>query len=310
MPDETKKEDIVVAKEEDLDAEFDKAFAEAVGGKVEEESEDLSAAPAPVEDSDASGEPVAQVVEAPVTEPEKELVHSDQDFQALYNQAQADLAKERQRAASWDGRIRAANERAAAAEARAAELEKAKPPVQSVEPEAEAIDPEEDKALQEFVREFPDIQVGIKALAKKMAKSIVKSELAAIRPEIDTIKQSTVTNARDAHFRAIEKAHSDFRQLRDTGAIKDWIDSKPGILKNTYLDIYSKGSAEEIVEMLDICKKEINLSSKKEVTSTPSLTEAAKKFTAVPSHSSGPRVTQQSSKDDFDSAWDEAVRQG
>lgn len=311
MPDEIKKEETVVVKEDDLDAEFDKAFAEAVGDKGRGESEDLEAALPSVEDSGGTGEEVT--TQDPVEQEPAPVVtqtpQQEQDFKALFEQAQADLLKERQRAASWDGRIRAANERAVAAEARAAALESGRLS-REAEAETEISDPEEDKALKEFITEFPDIQVGIKALAKRMAKSIVKSELAAIRPEIESIRQTTQVSAKEAHFRAIEKAHSDFRQLRDAGTIKDWIDSKPSILQSTYLNIYNTGSAKEIVEMLDICKKEINLSNKGEVKRIPSVVEAAKKFTAVPSHSSGPRVTQQASKDDFDAAWDEAVKQG
>lgn len=296
--------------EETEEQEFDDAFNEAVGGTPKQQSDETISASLN-ENKNAGGFDVESDTpeETPVQEEPQAQDAGDQDFKALYEQAQAELNKERQRTSTWEGRIKAANDRAILAEQKVQEFLRKQQSDVAPAVEAELGDTDEDKALKEFITEFPDLQGGVKALAKKIAKQIVATELDRVKPDIESIKQTTQTNARETHFRMLEKAHSDFRELRDSGNITNWIASKPTILKNEYTRIYQGGTTQEIIEMLDICKKEINVSTKGDDNPKPSPSDAARKFTAVRSHSSGPREPKHINKDDFDSAWDEAVAQ-
>mgnify|MGYP001183676619 CR=1 FL=1 len=67
--------------------------------------------------------------------------------------------------------------------------------------------------------------------------------------------------AREEHLNAIGKAHPDFRYYRDAGTIKNWIQAKPEPQRSALTKIYSEGTAEEIIDMLTLFKRENGISS-------------------------------------------------
>lgn len=111
------------------------------------------------------------------------------------------------------------------------------------------------------------------------------------------------------HFQTIENAHPDFAVYRDNESIKKWIESKPGYLRKGLQEIYSTGSADDIVEMLDDFKREngITASKPENVISMNRAKEARKQAMTPPVTKRGAVNASMSVATDFDGAFDEAI---
>lgn len=65
----------------------------------------------------------------------------------------------------------------------------------------------------------------------------------------------------EKHFNAIKKAHPDFEHFRNTGMLSQWIKAKPEPQRSALTKIYSEGTAEEVIDMLTLFKRENGISS-------------------------------------------------
>jgi len=188
------------------------------------------------------------------------------------------------------------------------------------------------KLLDEYDKEFDTVSKmeGIKrekALEKleKKIKAELKTEfdeeVKKIREEfstkVDPITKSIQESDKVLHFSSIETAHPGYEKYRDDGSILKWIAGKPRYMQPALKSTYESGTAEDVIELLTDFKKEnnltednvndqhldnsnlIDLNKKKE--------EKKKNLTAVPLKNGSVNL-KQPSRDDFDGAFDEAVK--
>ena len=216
---------------------------------------------------------------------------------------EAQLAANNQRMSSWEGRIKAANKAKEEAEAKLNGDDSKHGKVDKTTPEE---DEEADTILSEFITEFPSLEQPIKIMAKKIAGSMIESKLADLTPKLESIEEHTKEESSKEHFDKIKKAHEDYEKIYDSGALNTWIESQPKFLQPGLQVVIEEGTAEEIIEMFDAYKKIVGhtKSDNKDISKSQKL----KNLEAVNASSAGPRKEKKKAdKDDFDSAWDEAM---
>ena len=216
---------------------------------------------------------------------------------------EADLAAEKQRNSSWEGRIKAANQRADKAEAGAGKSTTDKGGKEALPNE------EDDLILEEFIEEFPSLEKPMKILATKIARELVESQMSTITPTLTQVQETVESNAIDEHLGKITQAHSDWRQIHKSGALKTWISKQPNFMQPGLNKVVENGSAEDIIELFTAYKKgtgQLKTSTDSGSRKTPE--QKLKELEAVRHQSSGPpKDKKKVAEDDFDSAWNEAL---
>lgn len=289
----------------DNEKSFDEAWEEATAESPEATQEkDL----VPPEVEEKSG-PVENSERVEENSEGSESEHQETDFETLYK-------REVQKTKSWEGRIRKANELRAEAEE---ELARLREEVQQLraQPKKEGAPADEsvsldDSTLDAFVREFPELQAPLAALVRKEAKSLVEQEIGQLRPAVEQMQKSEAERKEDAqkaivaeHFRTIRAAHKDFDALIEKGTLRKWIDNQPAIYQKALNEVYERGTAEEIIAMVDQMKGEVALESP---TTTKPGDKRDKLRSMMAVRGSAPIIPKENkiAEDDFDAAWEEA----
>ena len=296
-------------------AEFDAAFEED-----EQVPQDLEVDPsvAPVKPDETKETPLetpvvddplslatdtTPVEQEPVVPPEKTLA-----------EVEAELAREKMKTSTWEGRIKAANDAKEKAEAEAEALRQAK---DKKAQEADTLpDDDEAKSISEFLEEFPDLHKPIVALVKRdllpMIGQMIDDRLGKLKdvlPEVESIKENMQTDKTAAHFRSITKVHADWKQIVESGALDKWIESKPSYIQDALNKVKDQGATQEVVDMFSQYKQDTGQVPAKNNPDHTDATTKADDLLAVPS-TPNPIKTDKAKKDkdDYDSAWDEAVK--
>jgi archaellum component FlaC len=307
-PADQKELERLLAIPDDSDAEFDAAWNETddEGQAVETEEEEQSETSEQVDADADSGDDALNHIP-------NEADSSDNDGSDAPDPRDAEIARLRaeqeaqaQKMRSWEGRLKAADRRAAEAEAKL-EADTSKGQTKSDDGSLDDDDPE----LSDFFNEFPDLQAPMTKVAQKMAEKIINQKLSKveeIEQQFSSVQDTLKEDANEKHRATIEEAHPDYLEIYKSGALESWIQRQPNYLQPRLHEIISSGSAREIVEMYDSYK---GIAGKKPQTKTDisSLSEEkrkrAKAMQAVPAQTGGPKKPKtMPAKDDFDGAWD------
>jgi len=293
----------VVKTEEQEDKEYADFFKEALDGDkpVDQAALDKAAAVKQKEEADrqAASDLPADDVFTPSPTPDVSESGACENCKAL----EAEIAKVKNDTAAWNGRIRKANERADAAEQELQRLKespvKAKAPESAEEPSAE-----EDAVLAQFAEDYPDFVKPLEILSKRKAAQLVEKRMATLEPDIKSMKESSEQATVADHVNKITAAHSDWKDIRDSGKLKTWIDSQPSFLKASLEKVYREGDTQEIIEMFDTYKRVNGLSPKTNTSGDKPKKDAAD-LLAVPASGAGiPKG--KPDPNDYDAAWKEA----
>lgn len=206
-----------------------------------------------------------------------------------------EIAQKDHKMASWEGRIKKANDEKKAIQAELDALKDSK---------SDGFKPSEDlddkELLKEFLTEFPDLKKPIQLLASQIADAKFDEHFSKLEPKLKKIETTIQETTEEAHFKAIKDAHSDWTTVVASSAFKEWINSQPTYVNRELVRICESGTASEVVEMLTNYKE-----------STKQKTEIVQKkdmqnLVAVPARSGGPPPNEPA-RNDFDAAWDEAI---
>jgi hypothetical protein len=91
------------------------------------------------------------------------------------------------------------------------------------------------------------IKKGLQTLAAEAAGKS-KSEMAA---ELEPLKQHMAHQAAEAHFNAINAKHPDVGSIVESTEFNRWVDAQPSFVRDAYKVVLEKGTATQVVEMLD-----------------------------------------------------------
>jgi hypothetical protein len=208
---------------------------------------------------------------------------------------------------SWEGRLKAADKRAADAEAKLKTMEESKAKAES---DNDASLEDDDPELSEFFDEFPDLKGPITKVAEKIATKIVKSKLGdvdEIRSEVTAVRDTIREDSDQKHVNDITEAHPDWKQIYESGKLETWIKEQPIYAQEGLYRIMKSGSTQEVIQMFNDLKG--TKSGKKPNPKTTSLSDEKKKRAqaslTVPSSTGGPKKPKaKPNKDDFDGSWE------
>ena len=161
---------------------------------------------------------------------------------------------------------------------------------------------------------------GIKReLVAKRVVGYVNESFRVLIERLQPFMEASAKSIEMGHFSTIEGAHKDFRTLRDSGEVVNWIKEQPRYIQKTMMDVYEKGDAEDVVDLLDRYKEAKGLNKKAEPPTPPNndiqdegqkkIDEKIKNLSAVKTKSGPVHISdkrQQAGADDFDGAFDEA----
>jgi len=169
-----------------------------------------------------------------------------------------ELEKERQRNASWDGRIKAANQRADDATAEKDKLQKQLDEKQSSTSNEDT--KEVDELLSEFDTQFPTLKQAVTIIATQVAREEVKLAIAdamvQVKPmvqDVEDLKVTTATTAKTSHDTTIKDAHPDLNKIisgGDSSILLKWIMSHPPYMRDGMLRVTQSGTSAEVVDLL------------------------------------------------------------
>ena len=151
----------------------------------------------------------------------------------------AELKKAQAEISTMAGRLRAAEDRA-----------KAPPPQTESAPAA----PDEDEEfLGKFKEEYKeDVLRAIDIIASRRAREIAGNVLDRVAP----IEQQAAQLAEQNHFNTIEAVHPDVVEVDQSEDFNKWIESKPVHVRGAYQFVRERGSAAEVISMLNEYKAE------------------------------------------------------
>jgi hypothetical protein len=228
------------------------------------------------------------------------------DWKAKAELAEAELAKEKQKTSSWNGRIRKANDRADAAEAKLAEALKAKP-------KADGDDSTESDVavLERFGGDFPEIKNVIDIILKRVdgkadaeEKGTASSKPIEEMPDEETTSDTELQSAQAI----IREAHPDLDEAVGSGVLLTWINQQADFIRPTLLTIYRSGKPAEVIKMVTEFKNKSGWKSqlvKNDSTANASKDDKLKSMIDTESEGGGPPASGPD-KNDYDGAAKEA----
>lgn len=299
--------------------DFDAAFNDADAGKVidepgteqetEQETDTQANAEPKIDDeatteqetdesteeqSDNSGQPEPD--EKPEGEP------GMPDFQQLYLEERQQREAAEQRYRSFEGRYK--KEKATTIKALKDEVKELKSQIEQMQIHGGngAGDSEED--IEALLEDLP----GLDKLIEQRAKEIVAQTMGGgngnnnqpdgnentqpVQPEVDPAAE---------HMATIRAAHPDLDSILSSGSLENWIGSLEPAYRTFYTDVYQRGTAQQIIDMLTLFKSQ---TKQDKAPKAPPQKEHSKPSTAVRSRPAAPRMSDHlGNPDDFDAGW-------
>jgi hypothetical protein len=175
------------------------------------------------------------------------------DWQKKALEAEDELKKERQRTASWDGRIKAANEKTKTLEAQVATLLADK--TDQVKAKTAAQDLSDKEKMELFKDNFPELHDFADILQRKMDSIKPVEELfpAKVDPITDPVVEedpkTTPAGESSEHYKSMTKVHPDLDEMVNTGVLLTWINGQPEYIRSHLQAVYNKGNAEDVIKM-------------------------------------------------------------
>jgi hypothetical protein len=267
MPDDLDK---VLADRKQEQDEFEDAF-EDILGKTDEEIEKSLQEAKDKEEAEREAGSANKDVRNDTDDPESNYSFSDNsegiaqpkpaasktaetDWQAEADRLKADLDKEKQRTASWDGRIKAANDKTKALEEQVATLIADKTETIDAKTAAQTLSDQEKIDL--FKENFPELGDVTEILQRRIDDGIKKVTPAKVEPKIEpavadtgSVEDHATGKVSTPHYNAIAKAHPDIDEIVNTGVLTTWVNNQEDYNRKHFESIMAKGSADDVIGM-------------------------------------------------------------
>ena len=285
MPDAIVTADQLSKDEDDFDAIFneisDKSDEEIKEAEANRSKEPDAKAGEPTKDQATIGQQDEATDDTPTTDdkpgqgtpdPATGTATDQTDWKAKAESLEAELSKERQRTSSWDGRIKASNEKAKTLEAEVKMLREKldKLPTQQTEEEQSDQD-----VLNKFKETFPEL-VEFSDVIDRKIKNATKPTPAKdpeSSPSTDDLDPepassddtATVDKSAVCNMVEVREIHKDVDEAVASGRIITWINTQPDYMRPTLENVYyganGLGSTKQVIDLLNNFKKQTGWSS-------------------------------------------------
>lgn len=176
--------------------------------------------------------------------------------------------------------------------------------------------------FKQLSQEFPEIAEAVQELLDQRFNAATGMVQKAIDDRISPIVADVSQQKVSTHLERILSKHPDAIQLRQGGRLDAWINTLPVYAQHGARYVVNSGTADEVVALLDQYKvtntKNNNQNTDKPTQEdtganksvSPGMVEAVKAGLAVrPGRSADPKTeATRSKKDDFDSGWEQALK--
>lgn len=174
--------------------------------------------------------------------------------------------------------------------------------------------------IAKFKAEWPDESPAIEMMVEARAQAIMANAQHALVTQLNTVLaplfQSTEKAEVNSHMSVIRSAHPDLDQV--IGNLPAWVATQPQFLQPAYNSILQKGSAADVVGLLNEYKKASSATGAAPVTPAPAVAQETKpaknpvSAAAVAATAAVPATQRQNpttkgDPNDFDGAFDEAL---
>jgi hypothetical protein len=281
-------QDIFSADTEVTDEEINKKLDEELGKRPDDTAS-----------GDATGDPVEKQVvaddasKAASTDTAAEDKTVDQskvatdtdttDWKAKAETTEAELAKEKQKTSSWNGRITAANDKVKVLEDKITELETATPSEEDLSDQTK---------IDKFRKDFPELGDVVDIMEKRIDKVAAPTKAAAAPAEevFDQVDTNKPDDGPTSHYTATRDVHPELDEIVNSGVLLTWVRKQPDYIRPHLEKVYFTGDSEQVISMVTEFKNSSNWKSQLE-SREKDLTKEEKlqSLVDVNSDSSGPK---------------------
>lgn len=181
---------------------------------------------------------------------------------------------------------------------------------------------EQKEVIKQFEEEWPEQAAGVRAMAAEMEASLKNlmrgafgEMLQLMQQQIEPVQQSAQQSAVERYRARLAEAHPDYETLRP--ALVEWVKTLPEATKRAYVEIAQRGSADDMVMLLNTYKAINNVQAPQAQPGTngqgqdeaDARRRRAAGSLAPVKQRRGATPIAAPDKEDFDSAWQEAVAQ-
>ena len=239
--------------------EVDKTAGEATGDAAKDQEKEAT----PKSDYSFSKDPLPEGDDqATGTKPkESDTPTPTDDWQKKALAIQAELDKEKQKTASWDGRIKAANEKTKVLESQVATLLSERKEKATAKTAAQDLSDKEKIEL--FKENFPELGDFADIIERRLDTATKVEEVPAkVEPEKPQAPAEVTSENKELdHFAAIRKDHPELEELVKTGVLETWINQQPDFMRPHLQSIYDNGSSGNIINMITEFKNQTSWQS-------------------------------------------------
>jgi hypothetical protein len=168
---------------------------------------------------------------------------SIEDWQQKAELAEAELKKERQKTASWNGRITKANTRVEELTKELEDAKAAKPAPSDDGADSDTV------VLERFRKDFPEMIEVFDILEKRIesnkSSKAKDPEPAAASPDVSTEPIDTSTQ-----MTTIRDVHPDLDEMVNTGVLRTWINQQADYMRPHLDTIYKSGTPDQVIDMV------------------------------------------------------------
>jgi len=115
---------------------------------------------------------------------------------------------------------------------------------------------EQQAVLDAYEGDYPDVMEDLRPHLEKMIASKAMEAVRSLSEEVQRLKAEVVPvkerQALDAHFAAIAEKYPNFESIGASTEFEAWVQSKPEFLRKQIVQVAGKGTAEEVIEVLDL----------------------------------------------------------
>ena len=131
------------------------------------------------------------------------------------------------------------------------------------------------------------IAKGVEKLVASKTASLTADLEARLAAVLTPLQEKQAESAIDEHFSTINKAHPDVESVVPSQEFNNWIDKQPSVSREALKDAIEKGTALEVIEVLDAYKASIG----KTTAHTPKVDVAAAAQAAIAKAQSAPPMS-------------------
>lgn len=284
--------------------EFEDAFnAPEAEATAQTEDEAFGISPEITDDVSSEGEPATTSIDLDAAAEEAGETPAEESAEGATGEANEEIPAEdppmTQNDKTWEGRLRKREEEIALREA--ALESKEVTPVEEASGETIEGTMSSDEAMSKLADDFgPEFVEMIKVIASGIAEAAAAKVATQTVETVDRDVKDIIAHLQDAgqkaHFKEIAKAHPDFMDVAASPEFKAWSDARPDENKTSEMDILEKGSADQVIKLLD----EYKASAGQDEDNGEDAAEGVR--------SGGIMLpeTPQAGNDDYEAAWKEA----